>query len=467
MARTKGTLLPLRMGLSARLLVLTIAFVMLSEVLIFVPSIARYRLVYLEERIAASHLATLALEASPDYMIAPGLERELLRHAGVRAVVLMRPESRTLALGYDMPPKVAAAFDLREATPASLIRDAFDTLRQASNRVIHVAAPAPNEPGVVVDVILDEDPLRAGMYDYAGRILQLSIVISLITAWLVYLALQWLMVRPMRRITQNMVDFRAAPEDEAGSVQPSSRGDEIGTTQRELAELQAQVRASLKQNARLAALGIAVSKINHDLRNILATARLVSDRLANSDDPNVRRVTPTLVRAIDRAVDLCTNTLRYGRAEEPDPVRARFGLRELVDDVAGALSHGMPASIVWHNEVGADFEVNADRDQIYRVLLNLGRNAIEAMAHLNRGEICVRAIHVDSVAQIDFSDTGPGLTPEVRDKLFVAFSGSSRAGGTGLGLAIARDLMKAHDGDIRLLETEPSWTTFRLELPAS
>jgi len=218
---------------------------------------------------------------------------------------------------------------------------------------------------------------------------------------------------------------------------------------RELAELQAQVQASLKQNARLAALGMAVSKINHDLRNIVATACLVSDRLANSDDPDVRRATPTLVRAIDRAVDLCANTLRYGRAEEPDPVPTRFSLSDLVDDVA------------------ADFEVSADRDQIYRVLLNLERNAIEAMAHLNHGEIRVRATRVDSVARINFIDTGPGLSPEVRDKLFVAFSGSSRTGGTGLGLAIARDLMRAHDGDIGLLESEPSRTTFRLELPAA
>ena len=453
-------------SLSARLLVLTILFVMLSEVLIFVPSVARHRLVYLEERIAASHLATLALEVEPGKMIDRELERQLLRHAGARVVVLRRPETRTLALGADMPPEVDAAFDLRGASAYTLIRDAYLAMAQRGDRVIRVLGQAPQDPSILIDVIVHEAPMRAEMFDYAGRILNLSIVISLITAGLVFLALHWLLVRPMRRITQSMVEFRDAPEDPATMVAPSARGDEIGTAQRELAAMQDELRAALKQKTHLAVLGTAVSKINHDLRNILATAQLVSDRLTASDDPEVRRVAPTLVRAIDRAVALCTNSLRFGRAEEPKPVPTRFALRDLVADVAGALGSVIGNRIVWYNEVGADVEATADRDQLYRVLLNLGRNSADAMASQKTGEICVRATQQDSMLCIDFMDTGPGMSEAVRTGLFEAFSGAARAGGTGLGLAIARDLMRGHGGDIRLAESGPERTVFRLEVPA-
>ena len=339
-------------------------------------------------------------------------------------------------------------------------------MAQRRDRVIRVVGQPPQDPNILVDVILDEAPMRAGMYDYAGRILNLSIVISLITAGLVFLALQWLLVRPMRRITQSMVEFRQAPEDPETMGAPSARSDEIGTAQRELAAMKDELRAALKQKTHLAMLGTAVSKINHDLRNILATAQLVSDRLTASDDPEVRRVTPTLVCAIDRAVALCTNTLRFGRAEEPKPVLTRFALRDLVADVAGALGSAMANRIGWRNEVGADVQATADRDQLYRVLLNLGRNSADAMANQKTGEICVRATHQDSVLCIDFKDTGPGMSEAVRTRLFEAFSGAARAGGTGLGLAIARDLMRGHGGDIRLAESGPERTVFRLEVPA-
>ena len=233
----------------------------------------------------------------------------------VYAVVIKRKESRSLILGGDMPPVVDAAFDLREATPLSLIADAFAALWPWHRRVIRVKGQVAAAPDMVVETILDERPMQAAMYDYSGRILTLSIVISLITAVLVFLSLHGLLVRPMRRMTRSMIEFRNDPEDPARTIGASERGDEVGTAQRELADMQSQLRAALRQKNRLAALGTAVSKINHDLRNILATAQLVSDRLAGSADPDVKRVVPTLVRSLDRAAALCADVLRYGRAE--------------------------------------------------------------------------------------------------------------------------------------------------------
>src|SRR3546814_4753225 len=143
------------------------------------------------------------------------------------------------------------------------------------------------------------------MLDYSERILGLSIVISLIAAGLVFLSLRRLLVVPLTRLIDKMVAFRDDPEDAANVVMPSGRSDEIGVAQRQLHDMQIALRGALKQKARLAALGTGVTKINHDLRNILSTAALLSERLALSDDPEVRRITPRLLDALDRAVDLC------------------------------------------------------------------------------------------------------------------------------------------------------------------
>src|SRR3546814_2534761 len=101
-----------------------------------------------------------------------------------------------------------------------------------------------------------------------------------------------------------MVAFRANPEMAANTRPPSGRSDEFGIAQPGLATMQQGLRAALLQKTRLAALGTAVTKVNHDLRNILATASLISDRLAKSGDPAVRSMAPALVHAIDRALHL-------------------------------------------------------------------------------------------------------------------------------------------------------------------
>src|SRR5690606_5767639 len=109
---------------------------------------------------------------------------------------------------------------------------------------------------------------------------------------LVYLSLQWLLVRPMRALTQNMTAFSEAPEDETRIIVPSGRSDEIGIAERQLQAMQHGLRAALRQKAHLAALGAAVARINHDLRNILSSASLMSDRLAHIEAPEVKRIAP-------------------------------------------------------------------------------------------------------------------------------------------------------------------------------
>ncbi|WP_448204050.1 sensor histidine kinase [Azospirillum sp. sgz302134] len=451
---------PVTRSLSAKLLVLTVLFVMLAEVLIYTPSIARFRLTYLEERLAAAHLAALSVEASPTMMVAMGLQEKLLAHVGARAVDLVQPDSRVYMLARSMPPRIDAVFDLRDATAASLIADAFVALAQTGDRVIKVIGQSPKDPAFRVEVALDERPMIDAMLDYSGRILALSVVISLITAGLVFLALNGLLVRPMRRLTASMVAFRRAP-DNTPPIEPSSRTDEIGVAERELAGMQDTVRTALRQRERLAALGTAVTKINHDLRGILSTAALLSERLAESTDPEVRRVTPRLMDSIDRAVELCGQTLAYSRDGVLPLQRTPLDARALVEEAGQEVLAGTRSEARWDNRVPAGLTVRADAVQLGRALVNLGRNAVQAGADA----VTVTAERRDGTLALLVADNGPGLPPRARENLFQPFAGSARAGGIGLGLAIAREVLRAHGGELRLVESTGAGTVFALELP--
>ena len=448
-------------SLSARLLVLTVFFVMLSEVFIFVPSVARFRMTYFDNHLAAAHLASLALAASPNGKLDQPMTNLILRDVGAHAVILHRPNGMVFMLDGPVVPQPDVTFDLTKGNVPIWIQRSLETLARNDNRIMRVVGPAPTEPGATVELLLDEAPLRHEMWRFGVRILELSVVISLTTAALVYLSLQWLLVRPMRRITGSMTSFRQDPEDATRRIVPSGRRHEIGRAENELAMLQETVRGALAQRARLAALGTAVTKINHDLRAILATARLVCDGLADSAAPEVRRVAPRLFEAIDRAVALCTRTLDFSREGAPPFSPSRFELSPLIEEIEPAMAGDNGVAI--KADVPQGLMVRADRDQLFRVLLNLTQNALEAGAR----HVRFSASAENGTVAIDVADDGHGLPPRARENLFRPFFGSARPGGTGLGLAIARELMRGQGGDLALVDTTGAGTTFRLNLPAA
>lgn len=449
--------LPRRMGLSARLLLLTVFFVMLTEVAVFVPSIARYRLVYLEQKLAAAHLAGLALDANPDRILAAQLASTLLRHVGAHAVGLYEEGKLTHNLMAPDMPTVDREIDLRDDTFVDLIRDAFNVLSQGRNRILRVIGPSPKDASVLAVVVLDEWPMRKEMVDYSRRILVLSVLIAVATASLLYLTLQVLLVRPMRRLTQRMVAFH--PEVPATETPSTSRTDELGVAETSLASMQDDLRHAFRQQARLAALGSGVSKLGHDLRNILSTVQVLSDRLTDSTDPEVRQLTPRLVRAVNRAVALTQATLDFA-TERPAVTPARFALAELIQEIGQDQAVIGEDGFRLESTLVPDFVVDADRDQLHRVLGNLVRNARLAGAKL--GEI--GAANGPDGVSITIKDNGPGIAETVRPKLFQPFN-TGRPGGTGLGLAIARDLVEAHGGRLRMVESGPEGTIFRIDLP--
>ena len=449
-------------SLSARLLVLTVFFVMLSEVLIFVPSVANFRMTYLEDRIAAGHLAAMAVEASGKQALPQELTQRLLAEVRAHAVLLHRRGGAVEMLDSPSPPPPQWTVDLTHPTVIGAIMGSLRTLASHGNPTFRVRGPAPMERGATLELLLDQRPLRRAMWDFGKRIFELSAVISAITAAAVFVSLHWLLVRPMRRITESMTLFREDPEDASRRIVAGKRGDEIGRAERELAILQETVRQALGQRARLAALGTAVGKINHDLRNILATARLVSEGLSASAAPEVRRLAPRLVEAIDRAIAMCTHTLDFSREGAPPFAPSRFALASLVEELAEGISVPGNGPAVTCS-IPRDLVVEADRDQLHRVLLNLAKNAVEAGA----SELSFSSSREDKAIALDVADDGPGLSPRARDNLFRPFFGSARPGGSGLGLAIARELMRAHGGDLALLDSTAAGTVFRLTLPAA
>ncbi len=447
-------------GLSARILLLAIAFLLLGEVLVYLPSIARFRLTYLQEHLAAARLATLSLEVPHEGALPADLEAQLLSHAGVRSITLWatRPERM---LGKMMP--VDRVYDLRTPTPAELVLDSLEALTAGPDQVIRVIGPSPMDPDMTIDVTLDEDPLRAAMLDYSSRIVTLSLVLSGIMAALLFLSLRRMIVMPLRSITAGLEAFRQKPEDRSVDRPPSGRTDEIGIVEREIGDMQRDLRQALSQKTRLAALGAAVGKVSHDLKNILASAVLVSDRLEASADPAVRKVAPRLVQSLDRAIRLCIDTLSFAREQPPEPSFTRFALLPLLDEVAEAVTADSPW-LTWRNDGPVGLEIVADRDQLYRVLLNLGRNSREAMMERG-GEIHVGIDQRGEEIHVMIRDTGPGIPDAVLPRLFTTFSGSTKPGGSGLGLAICREIMRAHGGDVRLVDTSPGSTTFEVVLP--
>jgi signal transduction histidine kinase len=452
--------------LSGRFLGLTIVFVVIAEVLIFVPAISRFRQDYLQSRLELGQLAALALLATPDEALAPDLGSELLETAEVLNVVLRRDDVRELVLPGPMPAPVDETFHLDQTDSMTEMRDALRVLFRDRDRIIRVIGRARQGGMSEVEITLHEWPLRNAMIDQGQRILCISGAISLATAMLLFFAVQRLIVRPIARVVDHMTAYRDDPENVSRIIAPVSGARELREAETALQELEVRLTAALRQKERLASLGGAVSKVSHDLRNMLTTAQLLADRLEASDDPRVRRTAPKLVGSLSRAIHLCERTLTFGKAEELPPEPATFALAPLVAEVLENERQAAPG-IVFASTVPADLRVHADADQLFRVLSNLLRNAAQAIEASGRpGTVTLSAAEVGERSEIRVVDTGPGLPQKARDNLFQPFRGSSRLGGAGLGLVIAAELVRGHGGTLALEETGPKGSTFRIVLAA-
>ena len=455
-----------QLGLSGKLLLLTIPLALIALLMIYVPAIANFRMNRLNDRIAAANTAALVLDAAPSGMVPEGLARQILGSIGARAVAIKMGQQRRLLASADLPSAIDHDVDLRTETVWQAITGAFETMLETGNQAIRVVGPAPGN-AQFIEVVIDEAPLRQTMYRFSRNLFAVSLLIAVLTSALVYFAMHYLFVRPMRRLTASMVGFHENPESAANIIVPSQRGDEIGVAERELSAMQRDLVSMLNQKSRLAALGLAVSKINHDLRNLLASSQLLSDQLSSVPDPRVQRFAPKLMRSLERAIAFCQSTLSYGRAQEAAPDRRMIAIEPVVAEVRETAGLASDISITWITAIERNLSVDGDPDQLFRVLLNLVRNAAQALEgnpDPASMQIRVTGRREGAVAILEVSDTGPGVPQRARDHLFEAFQSSSRPGGSGLGLAIAAELVRAHGGEISLVEGTIG-ATFRIVIP--
>jgi signal transduction histidine kinase len=442
---------------------LTIPLVMIAEVLIYVPSMANFWMNRLNARLASANTAALVLDAAPSGMVPETLTRQILDSIGARGVAIKLGQQRRLLASANLPPAIDHDVDLRTLTAWTSIVTSFQMMFETGNETIRIIGPAPGS-AQFLEVVVDELPLRQAMYRFSRNLLLVSLAIAILTAALVYLALHFLFVRPMRRLTESLVSFHENPESSARIIVPSNRSDEIGVAERELSDMQRDLVSMLHQKSRLAALGLAVSKINHDLRNLLASSQLLSDQLASVPDPRVQRFAPKLMRSLERAIAFCQSTLSYGRAQEAAPDRRMILIEPVVAEVRESAGLATDTSITWISAIERGLSIDADPDQLFRVLLNLVRNAEQALEGQPTTQIRITGRREGTVAIIEVSDTGPGVPPASRENLFKAFQTSGRPGGSGLGLAIAAELIGAHGGEIHLVEGTIG-ATFRITVP--
>lgn len=457
------------LSMPGKLLGLSIGFVMLAEILIFFPSAANYRSDWLIERTDDAYLASLAVETADEMGLGDEMIANLLTSAdavivgrvydGMNVPLLARPG------GIGAAPVVEVML-----AEENLFERIFNTigvfLAPEGRYLLIIDEPMAGEVGLV-SVVVPEAGLKADLLEYSGRVLWLSIFIAVMTGGLIYLCLMFMFVRPMRKLAQAMTQFQQDPGNPACTVSLSRRSDEIGEAESALAAMQDEVRTAFRQRERLAALGGAVARINHDLRNVLTSAQLISDRLATNADDRVAAMGSRLVRAVDRGIRLCEDTLQYGRSEERPPELQPVVLRAALDDAAGD-AFAATGAADWRNEIGESLQVLADPDHLHRIFLNLFRNALQAMEKSDSPLIHVRA-RLSGEGEhmlVEVCDTGPGVPDRIAETLFEPFGRTGSRGGSGLGLSIVRELARVMGGDVYLKTSSENGAVFEVRLPA-
>ena len=457
-------------GLRGRLLISTAAFVLIAVSLAYPVLAGSYRNNWLEERGQAAQIAALAVEAAPDGRVGDELSRQLLERAQVVSVAVQEQDFR----GEILPPAIdisgdLVVIDLRTENFVDGIAGAFSHMFAPRGRFLRILLSPSLTRDEVMEVIVQEQGLKDGLIAFSRTLLLLSLLIAAMVGALVYFAIYRLVIQPMRRLTLGIVRFANAPE--GAEFEPMPRGaDEMRRANVALQAMQKTVSAAFRQRKRLAELGEAVAKINHDLRNSLSAAQIVSEGLAESEDPRVRRAAPRLERAIQRAVNLAEATLSHARQDPSAPNLCTVNLIPAIDEAAveGLAGAG---EIEWKLDATGPVNAVADVDHVHRIVANLVRNAARAIRDQKDrscpGKISARVFLDGDSAVVEVADNGPGVPAMVVGRLFQPFAGSASRGGAGLGLAIARELARGMKGELVMSSNGSEGAAFTLRVPAA
>ena len=294
----------------------------------------------------------------------------------------------------------------------------------------------------------------------------IALLVGLLVMWLSQRAL-----RPIRTLTEAAQRLgRGSPEIVAV---PELGGDELATLAREfnamaqrLAARERELRAqgeALLRSERLAAIGRIAAQITHEIRNPLSSISLNAEELGERA-PDARELCDAIVREVDRLTGITEDYLRFARLPKPQLQRADVNdtVRDLLDfvrpeleaggvRVTASLSPGLP-------------RVLADVAQLRQLLLNLLRNAREAMP--SGGSLHVATRSDEGLVSLEIHDTGQGISPERMERIFDPFF-TTKARGTGLGLAMAQEIAQEHGGQLLCESVVGEGAVFTLRLPAA
>jgi len=458
-------------SLSGRVFWLTVSIIFVMNILVLAPALGWEWRNCLKTKVMQAELAVTLVPGEGANTLANAQARNALSAlSGTVAITLIGAGGEIAVLPDDTNLREDPNVDLDHAGLKYSALRADREVMGLCAPYVPVTASFPLKPNMRIKIILTQAPVIARLRSYAAEMMTFAVFVALITGGLVYAALDRLLVKPMRILTASIVAFGRDPEYArlSGLKWLSGKGDdEVSRAAQELVIMQDELRTALWRNAQLAALGTAVAKISHDLRNILASALLIAGRFEENSDPVIKHSATTLLASIERAVELVSRTAVEAGGQPPPVNRSSVVLRELVDEVAEFMREGErgggESRMAIENMVPGSLVLPLDRNQIYRVLVNLLRNAAEAGA--SRATLSIE--EEAGVTQMVVADNGPGLPRKALAGLFRPFVGSGRNGGTGLGLAIARDLVRAHGGDLLLRKTGSAGTEFVMRLPAA
>ncbi len=460
-------------SMSAKLFALTVLFVLIAEAVVLVPSVAKERITWLNARIEAAYLVSVALEAPEAQMIDPDTAFQLFATADIASVAFERDGASHLVYAPDLETRdveVKHFIDLRDHNALAMIGAAWASLFSTGDSFVEVRGAPMTARDETVKILVAQRAMRENLAVYARNIFLISLLISTMTAFFIYRTLNRHFVEPVRLLTKNMKDFQERPEEPGNIIKFSGRRDEIGDAQKGLAALEMRLKELLAERRRLAALGAGISKISHDLRNILASAQLMSDRLARSEDPRVRKLSPRLISSLDRAIALSQETVLYGKMAPETLSKAPVDIRALVEEV---FEDRAERHVEFVNAVEAGATAAVDRTHLYRAIFNLVGNAVDALSPPppekpgdgRERRIEARSSRARGALVVDIADNGPGLPEDAKSHLFEPFRGSRKPGGSGLGVAISQEILRAHGGDLSLVKSDATGATFRLTIP--
>ncbi len=212
---------------------------------------------------------------------------------------------------------------------------------------------------------------------------------------------------------------------------------------------------------RLATIGNMLSTIVHDLRTPMNNIYGFVDLMRDEEDPALREeYADIIIRQIQTLNNMAHDVLDFAKGKT-SILPVKYSVNKLLDEFKK----------LFENEIrrqGFDFEVKCevsamvyvDPDKVMRIFMNIMKNALEAMG--KKGKFSIVARDAKDEVEFDLSDTGPGIPPEIKNRLFESFVTSGKKEGTGLGLAIVKNLVDQHKGRIEVESTPGKGTTFKI-----